>query len=163
MVVYKSPTDETGINQVYVYDGLKGFVYEDVNIPVTGYKVYSGDVAGSISVASLQGDAAISGEKIKVSDPAFSNFPNDWANSGGVSDPAPGNNASTEDPYGAWDIDVVNSNFTPGSTSLTLEAGSWQDLILIDLITLKIPTGGLVVTKKQPHLMLILAKMVPTK
>ncbi|QVY64040.1 T9SS type A sorting domain-containing protein [Polaribacter sp. Q13] len=148
LVVYKSPTDETGINQVYVYDGLKGFVYGDITVPVTGYKVYSGDVAGSISVASLQGDASIAGESIKVSDNAFADFPKDFANSGGVSDPAPGNNASTGSPYGAWDIDVVNSNFTPGSTSLNLHAGSWQDLIMLDLIVLKIPTGGLVVTKK---------------
>ncbi|MGJ8761020.1 MAG: T9SS type A sorting domain-containing protein [Polaribacter sp.] len=148
LVVYKSRTAEPGINQVYIYDGLKGFVYGDITVPVTGYKVYSGDVAGSISVASLQGDAAIDGESIKVSDNAFADFPNDFANSGGVSDPAPGNNAYTGSPYGAWDIDVVNSNFTAGSTNLNLYAGSWQDLIMLDLIVLKIPTGGLVVTKK---------------
>ncbi|WP_166387803.1 T9SS type A sorting domain-containing protein [Polaribacter sp. 11A2H] len=148
LVVYKSRTAEPGINQVYVYDGLKGFVYGDITVPVTGYKVYSGDVAGSISVASLQGDAAIDGESIKVSDNAFADFPIDFANSGGVSDPAPGNNAYTGSPYGAWDIDVVNSNFTAGSTNLNLYAGSWQDLIMLDLIVLKIPTGGLVVTKK---------------
>ncbi|WP_343328816.1 T9SS type A sorting domain-containing protein [Polaribacter staleyi] len=148
LVVYKSPTDESGINQVYVYDGLKGFVYGTIDVPVTGYKVYSGDVAGSISVATLQGDAAISGETISVSDNAFANFPIDFANSGGVSNPAPGNNANTGDPYGAWDIDVVNSNFTPNTDKLTLKAGSWQDLIMLDLIVLKIPTGGLVVTKK---------------
>ena len=148
LVVYKSKTAESGVNQVYVYDGLRGFVKGNITVPVTGYKVYSGDVAGSISVGSLQGDAAIAGETLKVSDNAFTNFPKDFANSGGVSDPAPGSNTSTGNLYGAWDIDVVNSNFTPNSTNLTLTAGSNNDLILFDLIVLKIPTGGLVVTKK---------------
>ncbi|PQJ71745.1 T9SS type A sorting domain-containing protein [Polaribacter butkevichii] len=148
VVVYESPTDEGGINQVYLYDGLKGFLGETIKIPVDGYKVHSGDTAGSISVASLQGSPNLNGEFINSSDAAFGSFPPDFANSGGVSNPAPGTNAIAGSPYGGWDIDVVNSNFTPGTTSLELSAGSTGDLILFDLFVLKIPTGGLVVTKK---------------
>ncbi|OAD45883.1 T9SS type A sorting domain-containing protein [Polaribacter atrinae] len=148
LVVYKSPTDESGINQVYVYDGLKNFLNQTIKVPVTDYKVYSGDTAGSISVGSLQGAANLTGEYINVSDNSFSNFPADFSNSGGVSDPAPGANGTNRSAYGGWDIDVMNSNFTPNTTNLNLYAGSKGDLILIDLIVLKIPTGGLVVTKK---------------
>ncbi|WP_158839180.1 T9SS type A sorting domain-containing protein [Polaribacter sp. L3A8] len=148
VVVYESPTDESGINQVYLYDGLKGFLGETIKIPVDGYKVHSGDTAGSISVASLQGSPNLNGEFINSSDAAFGSFPPDFANSGGVSNPAPGTNASAGSPYGGWDIDVVNSHFTPGTTSLELSAGSTGDLILFDLFVLKIPTGGLVVNKK---------------
>ena len=148
LVVYKSPTDEPGINQIYVYDGLRGFVNQSINVPVTGYKVFSGDVAGSISIASLQGDAAISGESIRLSDNSFGNFPSDFANSGGYSNPAPGTGGGNNGAYGAWDIDVVNSNFTPNTTNLNLIAGSTGDVVLLDLIVLEIPTGALVVSKK---------------
>ncbi|WP_165731889.1 T9SS type A sorting domain-containing protein [Polaribacter sp. 20A6] len=148
LVIYKSPTDESGINQVYVYDGLKNFLNQTITVPVTDYKVYSGNTAGSISVGSLQGAANLTGEFINVSDTDFSNFPPDFANSGGVSNPSPGDNGTNGSDYGGWDIDVVNSNFTPNTTNLNLFAGSTGDLILLDLIVLKIPTGGLVVTKK---------------
>ncbi|MCL7765026.1 hypothetical protein MPF19_16505, partial [Polaribacter sp. Z014] len=150
LVVYKSPKKEPGFNQVYIYDGLRGYVgsnntAQEIKIPVNGYKVFSGDVAGSISIGSLQGDNSLNGEYIHVSDNAFGSFPNDFANSNGYSNPAPGNTSGDK---GAWDIDVKNSNFTPNTTNLELTAGSKQDLILFDLIVLQIPTGGLVVTKK---------------
>ncbi len=124
IVVYE---DSTVINNAYsinIYDGMVGFLDSSVSIPVSGYEVLAAPTAGSLTVVSIQGDLDIPGEYMTTTDPAFPSFPADYANGS----PGP-----------ALDIDTVNGNFTAASTSMNLNAGSNEDLILLTNIVLRIP------------------------
>ncbi len=124
IVVYEDSTTITNPYSINIYDGMVGFLDSSISVPVSGYEVLASPTAGSLTVVSIQGDLTIPGEYMASTDPVFPGFPSDYANG----NPGP-----------ALDIDTVNGNFTAGSTSMTLNAGSDGDLILLTNIVLRIP------------------------
>ncbi|MEL6791766.1 MAG: hypothetical protein AAFO78_14515, partial [Pseudomonadota bacterium] len=132
IVVYDSPSTVTGDNQVYIYDGLQGFLGGTTQIAVDGYSVPTDETDARMSVLSVQGDSGIAGETLTNDDPSFPGFPNDWANSGGA------NNVNGT--AGAFDIDTVTGDLTAGSTNMTLTLGTSGDLILATAVALEIST-----------------------
>lgn len=124
IVVYDAPSI-TENKKIYLYDGMKGYLSESINIPVSGFEVPTTSTAGSLTVISIQGDKNIPGEYMRTSDTNFPEFPIDFADG---------------DHGAALDIDTQNGNFTAGLTSMTLTNGSNQDLIFTTNIILTVPT-----------------------
>ncbi len=124
IVVYEAPSI-TDNKKIYLYDGMKGYLSENINIPVSGFEVPATSTAGSFTVISIQGDRNIPGEYMRTSDSSFPAFPADFADG---------------DHGAALDIDTLNGNFSAGLTSMTLSAGSNQDLIFTTNIILTVPT-----------------------
>lgn len=124
IIIYEDPATVADPYSIYIHDGMVGFIYSNISVPVTGYQVLASPTFGSMTVVSVQGDTGIPGEYMNSSDPSFPSFPSDFAHS----------NAGA-----SLDISKLTGNFTGGSTSMNLNAGSNQDLILLTNVILKIP------------------------
>jgi hypothetical protein len=149
-VIYASPLTDSNTKIIYFYDGLQGLV--DQTGVITQIKDYqvpsSGDTTGSMTVMTLQGDAALPGESLQTSDTLFPDMPVDFANSAGIT-AAVGINAGDGDPYGGWDVDTLTGNFTADSTSMDIVLGSTGDLFLITGVVLKVPSLPVYLTGKK--------------
>jgi hypothetical protein len=109
-------------SKLYVYDGLDYLVNTTRSFGISGYVAPTGRPS-SLTAFVAQGDSTLAGEYANTSDSSFPDFPTNFANET-VNGSAP--TASGQ----AVDIDTLSGNLTPGSTSMTVDVGTNQDVIV---------------------------------
>jgi hypothetical protein len=127
VVVYD--TAALDYSKVYIYDGLDYLVNTTAQIGISDYLAPAGRDSTMTAFVG-QGDANLPGEYANTSDPSFpefgANFANETVNGSG----------STANGQ-AIDIDTVTGQLTPLSTSMNVEMGTSQDVILPVTFVLK--------------------------
>jgi hypothetical protein len=120
VLVYDMPS--ALYSKLYVYDGLEYLVNTTRSFGISGYVAPSGRPS-SLTAFVAQGDSTLAGEYANTSDSSFPNFPTNYA------DETVNGSASTASGQ-AVDIDTLSGNLTPGSTSMTVDVGTNQDVIV---------------------------------
>jgi hypothetical protein len=120
VLVYNTPS--ALFSKLYVYDGLDYLVNTTRSFGISGYVAPTGRPS-SLTAFVAQGDSTLAGEYANTSDSAFPDFPTNYA------DETVNGSASTASGQ-AVDIDTLSGNLTPGSTSMTVDVGTNQDVIV---------------------------------
>jgi hypothetical protein len=122
VLVYDTPS--TTYSKLYVYDGLDYLVNTARSFGISGYIAPTGaPQPSSLTAFVAQGDSTLAGEYSRTSDASFPNFSANFA------DETVNGSASTAMGQ-AIDIDTLTGNLTPGSTSMTVDIGTTQDVIV---------------------------------
>jgi hypothetical protein len=139
VMVYDTPALD--YSKVYIYDGLDYLVHTTANIGISGYLAPAGRTS-TLTAFVGQGDDNLSGEYANTSDTSFPDFGANFA------DESVNGSASTANGQ-AIDIDTLTGELTPLSTSMNIEMGTTQDVILPVTFVLKMasfPDGVLPTT-----------------
>jgi hypothetical protein len=122
VLVYDTPS--TTYSKLYVYDGLDYLVNTARSFGISGYIAPTGaPQPSSLTAFVAQGDSTLAGEYSRTSDASFPDFSSNFA------DETVNGSASTAMGQ-AIDIDTLTGNLTPGSTSMTVDIGTTQDVIV---------------------------------
>jgi hypothetical protein len=127
VLVYDTPALD--YSKVYVYDGLDYLVNTTTKIGISGYLAPAGRTS-TLTAFIGQGDNNLAGEYANTSDPNFPDFGANFAN-----ESVNGSGATVNGQ--AIDIDTLSGELTPLSTSMDIEMGTSQDVILPVTFVLK--------------------------
>jgi hypothetical protein len=122
VLVYDTPS--TTYSKLYVYDGLDYLVNTARSFGISGYIAPTGaPQPSSLTAFVAQGDSTLAGEYSRSSDTSFPDFATNFADEtvNGSAPTAMGQ---------AIDIDTLTGNLTPGSTGMTVDVGTTQDVIV---------------------------------
>jgi hypothetical protein len=120
VLIYDTPS--SSYSKLYVYDGLDYLVNTTRSFGISGYVAPTGRTS-SLTAFVAQGDSSLAGEYANTSDSSFPDFSTNFA------DETVNSSASTASGQ-AVDIDTLTGNLTPGSTSMTVDVGTNQDVIV---------------------------------
>lgn len=136
VMVYDTPALD--YSKVYIYDGLDYLVDTTTKIGISGYLAPAGRTS-TLTAFVGQGDNNLSGEYANTSDPNFPDFGANFAN-----ETVNGSGATANGQ--AIDIDTLTGELTPLSTSMDIDMGTSQDVILPVTFVLKMASfpGGVV-------------------